>query len=150
MPFYAMLTTLGPDGWATVREHPERIEAVRHEVEQMGLRVVVQYALMGQWDFLNIIEAPDERAMANAAVARCRPSRSRISSPRSSRPRPPTTERATARGARASDPPGLASAVLPAHLVLGEEGGEDRVVVSPLHPVADRVAVDDLDHLESA
>ena len=42
MPFYAMLTTLGPDGWATVREHPERIEAVRHEVEQMGLRVVVQ------------------------------------------------------------------------------------------------------------
>jgi uncharacterized protein with GYD domain len=69
MPFYAMLTTLGPDGWATVREHPERIEAVRHEVEQMGLRVVVQYALMGQWDFLNIIEAPDERAMANAAVA---------------------------------------------------------------------------------
>ena len=64
-----MLTTLGPDGWATVREHPERIQQVRDEVEAMGLRVVVQYALMGQWDFLNIIEAPDEKAMANAAVA---------------------------------------------------------------------------------
>lgn len=64
-----MLTTLGPDGWATVREHPERIQQVREEVERMGLKVVVQYALMGQWDFLNIIEAPDEKAMANAAVA---------------------------------------------------------------------------------
>ena len=64
-----MLTTLGPDGWATVREHPERIRQVRDEVEAMGLKVVVQYALMGQWDFLNIIEAPDEQAMAAAAVA---------------------------------------------------------------------------------
>jgi uncharacterized protein with GYD domain len=64
-----MLTTLGPDGWATVREHPERIQQVRDEVEAMGLKVVVQYALMGQWDFLNIIEAPDELSMANAAVA---------------------------------------------------------------------------------
>jgi uncharacterized protein with GYD domain len=69
VPFYAMLTTLGPDGWATVREHPERIRQVRDEVEGMGLKVIVQYALMGQWDFLNIIEAPDEKAMANAAVA---------------------------------------------------------------------------------
>jgi uncharacterized protein with GYD domain len=64
-----MLTTLGPDGWATVREHPERIQQVRDEVEAMGLKVVVQYALMGQWDFLNIIEAPDEQVMAAAAVA---------------------------------------------------------------------------------
>ena len=42
MPFYAMLTTLGPDGWATVREHPERIRQVRDEVEAMGLTVIVQ------------------------------------------------------------------------------------------------------------
>ena len=35
----------------------------------MGLKVIVQYALMGQWDFLNIIEAPDEKAMAAAAVS---------------------------------------------------------------------------------
>ena len=35
----------------------------------MGLTVVAQYALMGQWDFLNIIEAPDEATMAKAAVA---------------------------------------------------------------------------------
>ncbi len=64
-----MLSTLGPGGWATLREKPERLHEVRREVEDMGLTVVAQYALMGQWDFLNVIEAPDEAAMARAAVA---------------------------------------------------------------------------------
>lgn len=63
-----MLTTLGPDGWATVRENPDRISEVTREVESMGLRVVAQYGLMGQYDFLNIIEAPDEATMAKAAI----------------------------------------------------------------------------------
>ena len=45
MPTYAMLTTLGPDGWATVREKPERIREVTREVEGMGLKVIAQYAL---------------------------------------------------------------------------------------------------------
>jgi uncharacterized protein with GYD domain len=65
---YVMLTTLGPDGWETVREKPDRIKAVVEEVEAVGLKVVAQYALLGQYDFLNIIEAPDEQAMAKAAV----------------------------------------------------------------------------------
>lgn len=63
-----MLSTLGPGGWATVRENPDRIREVTREVESLGLTVVAQYALMGQWDFLNIIEAPDEATMAKAAV----------------------------------------------------------------------------------
>ena len=63
-----MLTTLGPGGWETVRENPDRINAVRTEVENLGLRVVAQYALMGQYDFLNLIEAPDEQTMAKAAI----------------------------------------------------------------------------------
>ena len=64
-----MLSTIGPDGWATIREHPERIQEVTGEVESMGLKVIAQYALMGQYDFLNIIEAPDEGAMARAAIS---------------------------------------------------------------------------------
>jgi uncharacterized protein with GYD domain len=63
-----MLSTLGPGGWATVRETPDRIARVREEVEALGLRVTAQYALMGQYDFLNVIEAPDEQTMARAAV----------------------------------------------------------------------------------
>ena len=69
MPTYVMLTTVGPDGWARIREQPERITEVTAEVEAMGLTVVAQYALLGQWDFINIIEAPDEATMARAAVA---------------------------------------------------------------------------------
>ena len=68
MATFAMLTTLGPDGWETLRQHPERIHQVRVEVEALGLKVVAQYALMGQYDFLNIIEAPDEHTMAKAAI----------------------------------------------------------------------------------
>ena len=63
-----MLSTIGPDGWATIREKPERIRAVTKEVESLGLRVIAQYALMGQYDFVNIIDAPDEATMARAAV----------------------------------------------------------------------------------
>jgi uncharacterized protein with GYD domain len=63
-----MLSTIGPDGWETVRENPDRIHGVTGEVEAMGCRVVAQYAVMGQYDFVNVIEAPDEQTMARVAV----------------------------------------------------------------------------------
>ena len=68
MPTYVMLSTIGPDGWATVRERPDRIHEVTREVEGMGCKVLVQYAVMGQYDFVNIVEAPDETTMARLAV----------------------------------------------------------------------------------
>jgi len=68
MPTFVMLSILGPDGSATLREKPARIREVNAEVESMGGRVVHQYALLGQWDFLNIIEAPDEVTMARIAT----------------------------------------------------------------------------------
>jgi uncharacterized protein with GYD domain len=64
-----MLSTLGPGGWATLRDNPERLHEVTAEVESLGLTVVAQYALFGQWDFLNIIEAPDAVTMAHIATA---------------------------------------------------------------------------------
>ena len=63
MPTFMMLSILGPDGFATVRDNPARIRAVNDEVEAMGARVLHQYALLGQWDFVTIIEAPDDRTM---------------------------------------------------------------------------------------
>ena len=68
MPTFAMLSTLGPDGSARLRENPERLREVRGEVEAMGVKVLHQYAVLGQWDFLNIIEAPDEATMAKVAT----------------------------------------------------------------------------------
>ena len=69
MPKYVMLSTLGPDGAATLRQNPERLKEVNAEVEAMGVKVLEQYALLGNYDFLNIIEAPDEKAIARVAMA---------------------------------------------------------------------------------
>ena len=63
-----MLSTLGPDGSARLREAPERLREVSSEVEAMGVKVLQQYALLGQWDFLNILEAPDATTVAKVAT----------------------------------------------------------------------------------
>jgi uncharacterized protein with GYD domain len=69
MPRYIMLSTIGPDGAATLRENPERLKAVNAEVEAMGVKVLDQYALLGDYDFLNIVEAPDHETMARMAIS---------------------------------------------------------------------------------
>lgn len=52
-----------------MREHPERLRQVNDEVEAMGARVVAQWALLGQYDFATVLEAPDEQTMTRVAVA---------------------------------------------------------------------------------
>ena len=64
-----MLSNLGPGGAATLLEHPDRLKAVNNEVEIMGVKVIDQYALLGTYDFLNILDAPDEVTMAKVASA---------------------------------------------------------------------------------
>jgi uncharacterized protein with GYD domain len=68
MPKFVMLSTLGPDGSARLAENPERLREVSQEVEAMGVTVLEQYAVLGQWDFLNILEAPDELTVARMAT----------------------------------------------------------------------------------
>lgn len=68
MPTYVMLSTLGPDGHARLRENPERLREVNADVESMGVKVLEQFALLGPYDFLNILEAPDEQTMAKVAT----------------------------------------------------------------------------------
>ena len=68
MPKYIMLSTLGPEGMHTLREHPARLKEVNTEVEAMGVKVLEQFAVLGQYDIVNILEAPDESTMAKVAV----------------------------------------------------------------------------------
>ena len=68
MPVYLMLTNLTDEGRKTVKEKPERIKEVNKEVEWMGVKILSQYALLGGYDFVNIIEAPDNKAIAKVAV----------------------------------------------------------------------------------
>lgn len=64
-----MLSTLGPNGAATLTEIPERVREVNEEVEALGVKVVEQYALLGPYDFLNVIEAPDDVTVARLATS---------------------------------------------------------------------------------
>lgn len=68
MPKFIMLSTIGPEGAATLRENPERMKAVNAEVEALGVKVLEQFALLGPYDFLNILDAPDEVTMARVAL----------------------------------------------------------------------------------
>jgi uncharacterized protein with GYD domain len=69
MPKFLMFSTLGPDGAATLREHPERLKEVSAEVEALGVQVLEQFALLGPYDFCNILEAPNELAVSKVALA---------------------------------------------------------------------------------
>jgi uncharacterized protein with GYD domain len=68
MPTYVMLTNLTAVGVRTLKNNPGRITEVNREVEQMGVKVVAQYATLGQYDFVTVVEAPDEKTMAKVSV----------------------------------------------------------------------------------
>ena len=68
MPTYIMLSTLTPEGVQTVKNNPSRIREVNQEVEQLGATVKAQWATLGHFDFVNIVEAPDEKTMARVSL----------------------------------------------------------------------------------
>lgn len=68
MAYYLMLTTLTHEGRKTIKENPARIKEVNKEVEAMGVKIIAQYALLGPYDFANILEAPDNEAVSRVAI----------------------------------------------------------------------------------
>ena len=68
MAIYVMLTTLTDEGRKTIKGNPQRIKEVNREVEAMGAKILAQYALLGPYDFVNILEAPDNKTISKVAV----------------------------------------------------------------------------------
>jgi uncharacterized protein with GYD domain len=68
MPTYVMLTNLTPEGVQTLKSNPNRVQEVNKEVEQLGVTVKEQWAVLGQYDFITIVEAADEKTMAKVSV----------------------------------------------------------------------------------
>ena len=69
MPTYIMLTTLTPQGVQTLRSNPERLREVNHDVEELGAKVLHQWATIGPYDFVNVVEAPDNLTIARVSAA---------------------------------------------------------------------------------
>ncbi len=68
MPIYILLSTLTDEGWKTIKTKPERIKEVNKEIEAFGAKVINQYAVLGPYDFVNVVEAPDNKTIARISV----------------------------------------------------------------------------------
>ena len=64
MPTYILLSSLTPQGVQTLKANPDRLREVNKDVEELGARVVHQWATLGEYDFVNVVEAPDSATIA--------------------------------------------------------------------------------------
>ena len=69
MPTYLMLTTLTPQGVQTLKANPSRLREVNRDVEELGAKVLHQWATLGEYDFVNIVEAADAATVAKISLA---------------------------------------------------------------------------------
>ncbi|MEB3851171.1 MAG: GYD domain-containing protein [Desulfurococcales archaeon] len=66
MPLFVVFSKLTDKGAETLFRKPDRVGEVNQELEDMGVKVREQYIMLGEWDFLNIVEAPDEKTLVAA------------------------------------------------------------------------------------
>ena len=69
MPVYIMLSTLTVQGVQTLKSNPDRLRAVNQDVEELGCKVLHQWATLGEFDFISIVDAPDAATIARVSVA---------------------------------------------------------------------------------
>jgi uncharacterized protein with GYD domain len=68
MAKYILLSTLTDSGRATLKKNPERIKEVNKELKELGVEVLKQWAVLGPYDFVNLVEAPDNEAIFRLSV----------------------------------------------------------------------------------
>ena len=68
MPTYLMLTTLTAQGVQTLKANPARLREVNRDVEELGAKVLHQWATIGEYDFVNVVEAPDAATIAKVSL----------------------------------------------------------------------------------
>jgi uncharacterized protein with GYD domain len=69
MPTYVLLSNLTVQGVQTLKSNPDRLREVNRDVEELGAKVVHQWATLGAFDFVNVVEAPDEATIARVSIA---------------------------------------------------------------------------------
>jgi uncharacterized protein with GYD domain len=69
MPVYIMLSTLTAQGVQTLKSNPGRLREVNRDVEELGAKVLHQWATLGPFDFVNVVEAPNAETIARVSIA---------------------------------------------------------------------------------
>jgi uncharacterized protein with GYD domain len=68
MAVYLLLANLTEDGRKEIEDFPERLKELNREIEFMGVKILAQYALLGQYDFVNIVEAANDETAAKLSI----------------------------------------------------------------------------------
>ena len=68
MPTYILLSNLTDDGAKALKAKPKRLQEVNKEIERFGAKVTAQYAVLGPYDFVSIVECPDNETIARVSV----------------------------------------------------------------------------------
>ena len=68
MPTYILLSNLTDDGAKALKAKPKRLQEVNKEIEKFGAKVTAQYAVLGPYDFVSIVECPDNETIARVSV----------------------------------------------------------------------------------
>jgi len=68
MPTYIMLSNLTDEGAKTLKANPKRLQEVNKEIEKFGAKVTAQYAVLGPYDFVSVMECPDNETIARVSV----------------------------------------------------------------------------------
>ena len=69
MPIYILLSRLSTQGVQTLKANPDRLREVNKDVEELGAKVLHQWATLGEWDFINVVEAPDTATIARVSIS---------------------------------------------------------------------------------
>ena len=69
MATYILLSSLTAQGVQTLKSNPDRLREVNSDIQELGAQVVHQWATLGEYDFINVVEAPDSATIARVSVA---------------------------------------------------------------------------------
>jgi uncharacterized protein with GYD domain len=69
MPTFILLSRLSTQGVQTLKSNPDRLREVNKDVEELGAKIIHQWATLGEWDFVNVVEAPDAQTIARVSVS---------------------------------------------------------------------------------
>lgn len=68
MATYIMLFRYTAQGVQNVKDSPKRVTAARKAFKRLGAELKAFYAVMGQYDTMFILEAPDDETAGRAAL----------------------------------------------------------------------------------